>query len=69
MYNKTLTIWTFKKDNNSKIIDEGLSLNCEGKFSYKMDNKSIEDVLLDGWKMYQPPIKEGKFYIWWFFKE
>lgn len=69
MYNKTATLWTFQEGLESKIIDEAFSLNCEGKFSYKMEGKSIQNVLLDGWKMYQPPIREGKFFVWWLFKE
>ena len=35
MYDKVMTLWTFSKDQDSTIIDEAFSLNCEGKFAYK----------------------------------
>jgi len=67
MYDKVMTLWTFSKDQDSIIIDEAFSLNCEGKFAYK--NMQIKDVLNEGWKTFVPPIKTNKYFVWWLFKD
>jgi hypothetical protein len=69
-YEYTMTLWTNSKEFDSNIIQEAYSTNCNSCYNYvNFSNKvTIQDVIKDGWKLFEPPKKENKYYKWWFFK-
>lgn len=71
---RLLTLWTREPYLHSKIEDEAFSLGpvpytyVEKFIPYK-DKKDITHAIADGWKHLSQPIKDGKFYAWWFTRE
>lgn len=67
-----MTLWTRSNCDLSSRAE--LEAFCIGDrpFSYT-DNRSpgrpLSDALADGWKIVSQPIKDGKYWAWWFTRE